>query len=271
MCSRQQKLRAELLFSLHVSIVLALIVFAFFAPLGILLLVLILHRFLLVKFNGCIISKWERKARSNPNYDFFTEVTRRASGKKITSRGSENFDLILISAIVLIALFAHLRRRQARWFWQPRAFSFWFYRRSNFSFSCDFIDCFSFWETCENKKRSQLFQLWNAKMQTLDFSVEGLFPNHPNAREDPKCLAVADVMGEIGSHTDMTNVTQERIIQDSQKRLDFISAERRITLADADSIAFALYCKRVSIVTAKRYAGFRLLPEDLAKWEIKIV
>lgn len=104
------KVRAELLFQLHASVVLALLVFAFFAPLGLLLLVLIFHRFLLIRCDGCVISHLERRERHDPNYDFFTEVAYRASGKRIGKKGSENFDLNLISLVVLIALFAHWRR-----------------------------------------------------------------------------------------------------------------------------------------------------------------
>jgi hypothetical protein len=107
-----RKTKAELLFSLHVTTVIALIVLAFLAPLWTLIIIVLCHRVLLYSFDGCIISKMERKVRRDPNYDFFTEVALRSSGKKITSKGSERIDLILLVAVVSIALVVHFRKRR---------------------------------------------------------------------------------------------------------------------------------------------------------------
>ena len=112
MNAQAKKTEAELLFSLHVTTVIALIVLAFLAPLWALVIIVLCHRALLYSFDGCIISKLERKARRDPNYDFFTEVALRSSGKKITSRGSECIDLILLVAVISIALVVHFRRRR---------------------------------------------------------------------------------------------------------------------------------------------------------------
>ena len=54
----------------------------------------------------------ERKVRKDPNYDFFTEVALRSSGKKINARGSERIDLILLVLVIAIALVVHFRRRK---------------------------------------------------------------------------------------------------------------------------------------------------------------
>ena len=108
-------------------------------------------------------------------------------------------------------------------------------------------------------------------MELLDFTPGGLFPDHLKYDEDPKCNIVAAVMKEMCSKLDMTGVTQERIRTDSQKRYDFISNEARYSLPQADDLAFTLHRKGVTVETAKKYASFLLMPEDVAKWEIKIV
>jgi hypothetical protein len=112
MNSHARKTEAELLFFLHVTTVVILVVLAFLAPLWTLILIVLCHRVMLYSFDGCIISKMERKVRKDPNYDFFTEVALRSSGKKINARGSERIDLILLVLVIAIALVVHFRRRK---------------------------------------------------------------------------------------------------------------------------------------------------------------
>jgi hypothetical protein len=105
-------------------------------------------------------------------------------------------------------------------------------------------------------------------MQPLDFSVRGLFPDHA---ESPMTISATNVMREMCLKVDMTGVTQERIREDAKRRYDFVSREERISLEEADHLAFVLHRKGVSVETAKTYASLRLSPEDAAVWTIKIV
>jgi hypothetical protein len=87
---------------------------AFIAPLWFVLLIIVMHRSLMLKFDGCFISNMEREARNDPNYDFFTELTYRTTGKRIASKGSLNIDMILLIIVLVIAVLMHSRRNRNR-------------------------------------------------------------------------------------------------------------------------------------------------------------
>jgi hypothetical protein len=105
--SDDNTLDKERLFSLHVSIIISYILCAFIAPLWFIIIIVAIHRTLIVAADGCIISKMERKARNNPEYDFFTELTFRTTGKNITLEDSANIDLMLMIIVLFIAIIMH--------------------------------------------------------------------------------------------------------------------------------------------------------------------
>lgn len=104
------KFNSEVLFKIHLIVIIAFIVLAFVAPLGAIILVAF-HRALFIYNRGCIINQLERKVCGNPQYDFFQELGYRLSGRHIGKSGSKRFDVILIASILVIAVLAFIYRR----------------------------------------------------------------------------------------------------------------------------------------------------------------
>jgi hypothetical protein len=102
----------------------------------------------------------------------------------------------------------------------------------------------------------------------LDYSVEGLFPNKDAADQDPKCKIIAEIIQSFSNTADMTGVTQADLQTHAQHRYTFISKEEKLSLPNADHLAFLLYQKGVSSETAQSYISFRLTETDAKRWTI---
>jgi hypothetical protein len=102
----------------------------------------------------------------------------------------------------------------------------------------------------------------------LDFSIEGLFPNTSETGQDPKCKIIAELIQSFVKTADMTGVTQANLQTHAENRYAFLSKEKKLSLAEADQVAFSLYQKGVSAELAQRYASLRLTEQDAKKWTL---
>jgi hypothetical protein len=96
-----------------------------------------------------------------------------------------------------------------------------------------------------------------------DFSIKALFPDHPEAKSDPRCAMVARVLQEIGGRA-----PQAELVQAAKLRHAFLCKPERLTLPDADHRTFLLYEAGAKLDTAQAFFAFRLAPDDVARWTI---
>jgi hypothetical protein len=105
---------------------------------------------------------------------------------------------------------------------------------------------------------------------SLDLSPVALFPNHPAAAQDKKCVVIANVIRELAQFCDMSTVTQVDVQNNAQKRYAFLSQTNKSSLMEVDHDAYLLYQQGVSVDTVREYYSFRLSEQDAKKWTIII-
>lgn len=91
----------------------------------------------------------------------------------------------------------------------------------------------------------------------VDLSLARLFPEMPQASEDPKCCVIAKAMQQMARFTDLSVYTAEEIQADAAKRYAFLCEERRISPLEASAIFLFLYNRGVFASTAEEYIAFR--------------
>lgn len=108
-------------------------------------------------------------------------------------------------------------------------------------------------------------------MNSLDYSLTGLFPGRENPENDPKCVVSMKIIQEFNRKGCFPNDMSQQLLQTyAEERYNFISLPGRLSLPDADHTAFLLYQKGLSPNTAKEYVSFRLTDDDKKKWVIVV-
>lgn len=102
----------------------------------------------------------------------------------------------------------------------------------------------------------------------LDYSIRGLFCDRAAADQDPKCKIIAEIIQILSKTADMRGVTQADLQSHAENRYTNLSKEQRLSLPDADHIAFLLYQKGISPQIAQQYVSFRLTEEDAKRWTV---
>jgi hypothetical protein len=92
------------LFWTHVSIVLVAISIGFFLPFYAVLLLVGAHRLHMILFDGCALSRLQRRLGSlSTDYDFLQVAAKKLFGTKLSSKGSIVLDYILISIPISVS------------------------------------------------------------------------------------------------------------------------------------------------------------------------
>lgn len=97
----------ELLFWLHVSVIVAGILMGLVFPLYIILVIVLLHRFHLQIFNGCAISNYQvSKNGIHKSENFLQHMIYRFTGTKLTARRTNIMDYAFASSSIVVAFLA---------------------------------------------------------------------------------------------------------------------------------------------------------------------
>ena len=93
----------ELVFVIHVIVIIILVILSVYAPILIVVLILVLHR-LQLHYYGCIINKVERKLRDDNGYNFFSELSQKITGMPLDIKGVKNMDQVIAVVIIIVAI-----------------------------------------------------------------------------------------------------------------------------------------------------------------------
>ncbi len=96
---------SDIVFGIHVILLIVLIVLSFYVPLGLVILVILLHRMHLWYFDGCILTKADKNIGGmDKDSDFFQEIAYTFTGKEIGERGSHIIDMFILGFVLVVAL-----------------------------------------------------------------------------------------------------------------------------------------------------------------------
>lgn len=95
----------ELLFWLHITIIVGGLFMGFLLPLQLVVGIVFLHRMQFLIFNDCLLSKFQKRLRSLPEKKHFLQfAVKKIFNKQISDRQSHYLDYTLVTSMVLVSV-----------------------------------------------------------------------------------------------------------------------------------------------------------------------
>lgn len=99
------KIIVDLLFWLHMGVIIFGVTMGLFLPLYLVLLLITLHRLQFFIFNDCLLSAAQKKLRGLPKQKHFLQfAVQKIFKKKITKRGAQRLDYTLVISSIIITV-----------------------------------------------------------------------------------------------------------------------------------------------------------------------
>ncbi|MDP3698538.1 MAG: hypothetical protein Q8R47_03045 [Nanoarchaeota archaeon] len=100
------KILIDLLFWLHIGVIVFGVLMGLFLPLSAVLLLITLHRMQFFIFQDCLLSKLQKRVQGlRPKEHFLQFAVRTIFHKKISKHGAKRLDYMLVLSSIIIAIF----------------------------------------------------------------------------------------------------------------------------------------------------------------------
>jgi|SRR3989338_2449899 len=100
------KILIDLLFWLHIGIIVFGVSMGFFLPLSVVLIIITLHRAQFFIFHDCLLSKLQKRVRGLREKEHFLQfAVRKIFHKRISKQGAKRLDYALVLSSIIIAIF----------------------------------------------------------------------------------------------------------------------------------------------------------------------
>src|SRR3989338_3930299 len=101
------KILIDLLFWLHIGVIVFGVSMGFFLPVFVVLLLITLHRMQFFIFQDCLLSKLQKRVRGlSKKENFLQFAARKLFRKKISKHGAKRLDYVLVLSSIIIAVLA---------------------------------------------------------------------------------------------------------------------------------------------------------------------
>jgi hypothetical protein len=105
------------------------------------------------------------------------------------------------------------------------------------------------------------------KISPINLQPDHLFPQKPDASNDPKCKVISRLMEAIVRQYHGNDMMQEHVQETAEKYYEYLSQKDFLSLGQATQKALQFHSNGISFKICKDYFAFRICDEDMAVWE----